>query len=93
MEITNELLDRLAYLSRLQIGESERTQVKAELEQILSYMGQIEKLELAEKEEAVPMGKERLREDEIQSSLSREKLLKNAPDTDGTYWMVPKTVE
>lgn len=93
MEITNQLLDRLAYLSRLQIGEGERTQVKAELEQILSYMGQIEKLELAEKEEAVPMGKERLREDEIKSSFPREELLKNAPDTDGTYWLVPKTVE
>ena len=93
MEITNELLNRLAYLARLQIGENERTQVKAELEQILSYIGQIERLELTEEEKAEPVGKEQLREDEIKPSLPREELLNNAPNTDGTYWLVPKTVE
>lgn len=93
MEITNELLDRLAYLARLQIGEGERAQVKTELEQILSYMGQIERLALTEEGPLAAASKEQLREDEIEASLPRAKLLKNAPDTDGTYWLVPRTVK
>ena len=93
MEITDKLLDRLAELSRLNIETDEREQVKTELEQILSHMGQIEKLELGEDLPLNPVGQEALRTDEVRPSLPREELLANAPKTDGIYWLVPKTVE
>lgn len=93
MEITDKLLDRLAALSRLNIEADEREQVKTELEQILSYMGQIEGLKLGEELPLTPVGQKALREDTVRPSLPRREALKNAPETDGTYWLVPKTVE
>ena len=34
-----------------------------------------------------------LREDEVKGSISREEALKNAPDTDGTFFRVPKVIK
>ena len=33
-----------------------------------------------------------LREDVVQGSVSREEALKNAPETDGTFFKVPKVI-
>jgi aspartyl-tRNA(Asn)/glutamyl-tRNA(Gln) amidotransferase subunit C len=33
-----------------------------------------------------------LREDEVKGSISREEALQNAPDTDGTFFKVPKVI-
>ena len=34
-----------------------------------------------------------LRDDVVQGSVSREEALKNAPDTDGTFFKVPKVIK
>ena len=34
-----------------------------------------------------------LREDVVQGSVSREEALKNAPETDGTFFKVPKVIK
>jgi aspartyl-tRNA(Asn)/glutamyl-tRNA(Gln) amidotransferase subunit C len=34
-----------------------------------------------------------LRDDVVQGSVSREEGLKNAPDTDGTFFRVPKVIK
>ena len=34
-----------------------------------------------------------LRDDIVQGSVSREEALKNAPETDGTYFKVPKVIK
>ena len=34
----------------------------------------------------------RLREDEVKGSVSREEAMKNAPESDGIYFRVPKVI-
>ncbi len=95
MNITAELVDYLAGLSRLEVQEGDRQAMTAELERILAYMDVLERLDTQGVE---PMShvfpvKNVLREDEVIPSQAREELLAGSPAPDGEAFLVPKTVE
>lgn len=95
MNITAELVDYLAGLSRLELQEGDRQAMTAELERILAYMEVLERLDTQGVE---PMShvfpvKNVLREDEVIPSQAREELLAGSPAPDGEAFLVPKTVE
>lgn len=90
--ISDEMLDHLAMLSRLQIEEGEREGLKADLQEILSYMQVLEGVE------EVPVSRQEsafaaLREDVAGPSFSRDALLKNAASVKDGAFQVPRTVE
>lgn len=89
MEITKELVERIARLSRLALSEEEKERMGAQLEDILGRMACLDDLRL---EEDKPCSGERvnvLRPDEVCPSTEREVLLDCAPQTDGEYILVP----
>ena len=88
MKITQELVERIARLSRLRLSEQEREQMTAQLEKILGSMTVLDRLTL-DGEESVQERENVLRPDEESCSIERAELLKNAPETDGEYIMVP----
>ena len=95
MNITAELVDYLAGLSRLEVQEGDRQAMTAELERILAYMDVLERLDTQGVE---PMShvfpvKNVLREDEVIPSQDRAELLAGSPVPDGEAFLVPKTVE
>lgn len=95
MNITAELVDYLAGLSRLELQEGDRQAMTAELERILAYMDVLERLDTQGVE---PMShvfpvKNVLREDQVIPSQAREELLAGSPAPDGEAFLVPKTVE
>ena len=95
MNITAELVDYLAGLSRLELQEGDRQAMTAELERILAYLDVLERLDTQGVE---PMShvfpvKNVLREDEVIPSQAREELLAGSPAPDGEAFLVPKTVE
>lgn len=95
MNITAELVDYLAGLSRLEVQEGERQTMTAELERILAYMEVLNRLDTQGVE---PMShvfpvKNVLREDEVIPSQDRAELLAGSPAPDGEAFLVPKTVE
>lgn len=95
MNITAELVNYLAGLSRLELQEGDRQAMTAELERILAYMDVLERLDTQGVE---PMShvfpvKNVLREDEVIPSQAREELLAGSPAPDGEAFLVPKTVE
>lgn len=95
MNITAELVDYLAGLSRLELQEGDRQAMTAELERILAYMDVLERLDTQGVE---PMShvfpvKNVLREDEVIPSQDRTELLAGSPAPDGEAFLVPKTVE
>lgn len=95
MNITAELVDYLAGLSRLEVQEGERQAMTAELERILAYMEVLNRLDTQGVE---PMShvfpvKNVLREDEVIPSQDRAELLAGSPAPDGEAFLVPKTVE
>ncbi len=95
MKITTELIDHISQLSRLRLPEEEKTKMAGDLEGILAYMDTLNALDTSGVEplsHVFPV-KNVLREDEVQPSMDRGMLLKNAPAADDEAFLVPKTVE
>lgn len=95
MKITTELIDHISQLSRLRLPEEEKTKMAGDLEGILAYMDTLNALDTSDVEplsHVFPV-KNVLREDEVQPSMDRGALLKNAPAADDEAFLVPKTVE
>ena len=95
MKITEELVDYVSQLSRLQLPQEEKTAMTAQLEGIVAYMDVLNGLDTSGVE---PMShifplKNVLRADEVVPSADREVLLSGAPDRDEETFRVPKAVE
>lgn len=95
MNITAELVNYLAGLSRLEVQEGDRQAMTAELERIVTYMDVLNRLDTQGVE---PMShvfpvKNVLREDEVIPPQDRTELLAGSPAPDQEAFLVPKTVE
>jgi len=95
MEVNDLLIDNLAKLSHLSFSEQEKKEIRADLQEMISF---IEKLKEVNTEGVAPLlhmssNVNMLREDVVQGSVSREEALKNAPETDGTFFKVPKVIK
>ena len=94
MEVNDALVDNLAKLARLQFNAEEKEIIKKDLQRMIHFVDKLNELDtegvqpLIHMTEAVNI----LREDEVQGSITREEGLKNAPDTDGIFFKVPKVI-
>jgi aspartyl-tRNA(Asn)/glutamyl-tRNA(Gln) amidotransferase subunit C len=95
MEITDAMVDKLAHLSRLQFNETEKTEIKKDLQQMIGFVEKLNELNLDGVKPMLFMSEEVnvLREDEIKGSVSREDALKNAPLHDEQFFKVPKVIK
>lgn len=90
-----KLVDYISQLSRLELETEEKQAMTAQLEQIISYMDVLNRLDTQDVE---PMShvfpvKNVLREDEVLSSQDRAELLAGSPAGDPEAFLVPKAVE
>jgi len=62
---------------------------------MIAFVGQLNEVDTTGVEPLLHMGDavNVLREDAIQGSITREAALLNAPDTDGTFFKVPKVIK
>lgn len=95
MEINGELVDKLAHLSRLEFSDTEKDEVKKDLQRMIQFVDKLNELDLSGVEPLLHMSEEVnvLREDEIKGSISREAALKNAPLHDEQFFKVPKVIK
>jgi aspartyl-tRNA(Asn)/glutamyl-tRNA(Gln) amidotransferase subunit C len=95
MEITNELIDKLAHLSKLSFNEVERENIKTDLSKMIGFIEQLEKIDTSGVEPLLHMSDavNVLRQDIQQGSISQQEGLLNAPQTDGKHFMVPKVIK
>lgn len=95
MKITEELIDYIGELSRLELSGEEKEAAKKDLTDILNYMEKLNELDTTGlKEMTHPFDKtNRFREQELVNEDRREEMLRNAPDAKGDYFKVFKTVE
>ena len=95
MNISNEMITRLAALSKLELSPRELEQLSGELETIVNYMDILSQFpaEHTDHGELTPLLHNVFREDRVIGSRDRAELLSNAPETDGVTLTVPKTVE
>ncbi|KAA6226487.1 MULTISPECIES: Asp-tRNA(Asn)/Glu-tRNA(Gln) amidotransferase subunit GatC [unclassified Campylobacter] len=95
MQIDEKLLTKLEKLSTLKISNEKRSEVIAQLSEIVTFVEKLNELDLSQKEVVVSTigGGTPFRKDEPKSSEVVDMVLKNAPRHDGHFFSVPKIIE
>lgn len=95
MEVNEALVDKLAHLSKLYFNNEEKKEIAADLQSMIAFVEKLNELDLKETAPLMHMSSEInvLRNDVVTGSISREAALKNAPDTDGVFFKVPKVIK
>ena len=92
--ITPDTVRHVAKLARLALDESRLGKLADQLGQILGYVEKVREADTAGVEpmaHALPLHNV-LREDVVEPSLPLDLVLRNAPDTDGPFFKVPKVL-
>jgi len=93
-KISLEQVRHVAKLSRLQLSQEQIQKFAGQLESILEYVAKISQVDVSGVEpmaHALPVHNV-FREDVAQPALPLEEVLKNAPETDGPFFKVPKII-
>ena len=93
--ITDETMEYVEILAKLELTEKERAQAKADMSRMLDYIDQLNELDTSGVEpmtQIFPVHNV-FREDEERDEWSREEILENAPKQKDGFFQVPKTVE
>ena len=93
-KITIEQVKDVAKLARLEIPPERLALLTGQLESILEYVAKIGEVDMTGVEpiaHALPLHNV-LRDDVVEPSLPLNKVLQNAPETDGPFFKVPKVI-
>jgi aspartyl-tRNA(Asn)/glutamyl-tRNA(Gln) amidotransferase subunit C len=95
MIIDDALILRLENLARLDLSAAERTKMQGSLTNILTMVEQLNRLDTEGVEPLVYINEDVnvWREDEVKHQLDRKDALRNAPDSDGSFFKVPKVID
>jgi aspartyl-tRNA(Asn)/glutamyl-tRNA(Gln) amidotransferase subunit C len=95
MEVNDALVENLANLARLEFNPEEKEAIKVDLQRMISFVEKLNELDTEGVEPLLHMSDSEnvYRDDVLQGSVSREEGLKNAPDTDGVFFKVPKVIK
>jgi len=88
-------IEKVARLARLELSGEEKKTFGNQLEQILTYMEQLNRLDTAGVDptsHAIPMDNV-FREDEVKLSFPREEILSLSPDQEDGHFKVPRIIE
>ncbi len=103
--VSDKDVSYVAELAHLELTAEERTRMLKDLNSILGYIDRLNELDTANVEPMAQVASrygERndgegflyaMREDEPRPCLPREEALQNAPNSDGTFFKVPKVIE
>ena len=94
MSVTVKEVDHIAKLARLEFTDEEKEKLTHQLNSILVYMEQLNKLDT---ENIEPLShvidlENVLREDVVKPGLSTEDVLRNAPSKTEKFFKVPKVI-
>ncbi len=95
MSVDRATVRRIARLARLAITDEEAGRLEQELSGILDWVAQLDEIDVSAVEPmtrvAVMIMKKR--KDEVTDGFCAADILKNAPQVDDRYFVVPKVVE
>ena len=89
--LTEQDVIKVASLARLQLSDEEVESFTSQLADVLSYVELLGELDVSGVEPMAHAVEQRniLRDDVVQESLTPDEALRNAPKSDGRYFMVP----
>ena len=95
MIVNDALIEKLAHLSRLELKEAEKEEMKIELEKMIGFIDKLNELDTTGVEPLLHMSEnvDIFRDDEVSGQISKEDVFKNAPLHDGDFFKVPKVIK
>ncbi len=108
MKVTEKDVSYVAELANLELTEAERARMVKDLNSILEHVDRLNQLDTSQVEpmaqtsdrfglDQQKQGTARfayaMREDAARPCLEREEVLRNAPESDGVFFKVPKVIE
>lgn len=94
MKITEEVVDHIAHLARLEFTGDSKKAIMEDMDNIVGFMDKLSEVETEGVEPLIFMSEEInvLREDEAKVSITQKEALKNAPKHDSDYFRIPKVL-
>ena len=95
MKVSEQDVGHVAELAHLELTGEERARLLRDLNSILDYIARLNQLDTSAAAPLAQVGGRGsvLRDDQTRPSLAREAALANAPESDGTFFEVPKVIE
>ena len=89
------MIEKLANLARLKFDETEKVQIKSDLQNMI---GMIEKMNELDTTDVAPLlhiteNVNVLREDMVEGSITNEEALQNAANKNAPFFIVPKVIK
>ena len=95
MSVDTAIVRRIAHLARIAVAEEELEHLKGELNAILAWVEQLGEVNVAGVEpmtSVTPM-QMKMRTDAVTDGGIADDIVKNAPASEGNFFLVPKVVE
>ena len=95
MVITDETIDYVGILAKLELSDEEKEQAKKDMSNMLDYVGKLDELDtdnVPAMSHAFPISNV-FREDVVTNGDDRENMLANAPEERSGCYDVPKTFD
>jgi aspartyl-tRNA(Asn)/glutamyl-tRNA(Gln) amidotransferase subunit C len=94
MKITDEIVNHIAHLARLEFIGEEKQEIKQDMEKIINFMDALNSIDTSGVEPLIFMSDEVnvLREDVAVETISKNDALINAPKKDSDYIRIPKVL-
>jgi aspartyl-tRNA(Asn)/glutamyl-tRNA(Gln) amidotransferase subunit C len=95
LKITKNEVEYVAHLARLEFTEEEKGKFTSQLNDILTYMDMLNRIDTANVEpmsHAIALNNA-FRDDHVGTSLDHEHSLANAPEARGPFFKVPRVIE
>lgn len=95
MSVDEKTVRRIAHLARIAVTDAEVPHLQGELNAILSFVEQLNEVDVEGVEpmtSVTPMTM-RMRQDGVTDGYYPDKILRNAPATEDSFFLVPKVVE
>ena len=95
MPVDSKTVDRIATLAKLEFNEEEKQEITQDMNRMLDFIDQLEKVDTEGVEPLIYMLEEEteMRSDEVKQSISQKEALKNAPEKDTDFIKVPKVLD
>ncbi|MDG1914447.1 MAG: Asp-tRNA(Asn)/Glu-tRNA(Gln) amidotransferase subunit GatC [Crocinitomix sp.] len=95
MEITDETVDHIAHLARLEFNGEEKENIKKDLSKIIGFVDQLNAVDTEGVEPLIFMTDSInvLREDVFEPIITQKEALKNAPNHDSDYFKIAKVLK